>query len=286
MKKFILLVLAFFMAPNEVFAEKVAYLQLSSGFWQAWTMNSDGSNKQQITDSLGDKTRLSWFPDGHHLLVNSANGELYKVSVFDKVQEQVDLKLNGVLDATLSPDGEQIVFSLSTGDSIDNNNIWLANIEDGSSKLLTHMPRLQHDPIWSVDGKVIYFLSGRGGQSHDIWRVDLSTGSTEQLTVNQLYHFDIATSPNGYLAFSSNRSGNYEIWLWDQVNEPQKLTSHQALDARPSWSSDTRTIFFESTRDGRQGVWSLDLVDMSMTALTEENALARYPVAYQGSKSW
>jgi len=145
------------------------------------------------------------------------------------------------------------------------------------------MQRLQHEPSWSADGKHVYFLSGGGGQSHDIWRVNIASLETGQLTANQLYHFDVAISNLGELAFSSNRSGNYEIWVSGKGKPARRITEHLALDARPSWSPDSNSIVFESTRLGQQAIWSMDLASKRLAQLTKPGQPARYPVWFQGA---
>jgi TolB protein len=190
------------------------------------------------------------------------------------------LELSGMLDGVLSPDGQQIAFSLSTSGSVDDNNIWTVALEGQNLRKRTQLPAMQHEPAWSPNGERLYFLSGDGGQAHDIWMLTLATGEVRQLTVGALYHFDIAVGPQNTLAFSSNRSGNYEIWLWDEGagGTPQKLTDHPALDARPSWSPSGESMVFESSRSGGLNIWKLELVSHALTQLTYHADGARHPV--------
>ena len=53
------------------------------------------------------------------------------------------------------------------------------------------------------------------------------------------------------IVFSSNRAGNYEIYVMDaDGGNPQNLTNNPRDDVSPSWSPDGKQITFMSRRDG------------------------------------
>lgn len=278
----IICVLASIAAPK-AWAD-IAYLALAEdGLWQVWVMQSDGTDSKQVTDSAFDKSRISWYPDGENLLVNGNDGRLYRVSSDGGKAVGITTRLTGMLDAMISPNGKQIVFSLSTSDSIDDNNIWVIDADGSNPRKITQMSAMQHEPVWDAEGEWIYFLSGDGGQAHDIWRVRPDGSNREQITVNQLYHFDLAPGPEGQLAFSSNRSGNYEIWLQKDQQAAVQLTDAPALDARPSWSPDGERIVYESSRGGLN-IWMIQLDSRQQVQLTHHKSGARFPVWYSGSE--
>ncbi len=130
----------------------VAYLAYADGYWQVWAMAADGSAQRQVTRSPYDKNRVSWYPDGKSLLVNGNQGELNQVNLETGYEASAPAPLKGMIDAVMSPDGKQIAFSLSTSDSIDDNNIWLIDRDGKNERKLTNMQGLQHEPVWSPDG--------------------------------------------------------------------------------------------------------------------------------------
>jgi TolB protein len=140
------------------------------------------------------------------------------------------------------------------------------------------MPGLQHEPTWSDDGAFLYFLSGSGKQTHDIWRLELRSGSREQLTAADLYHFDVAVSARGDLAFSANSLGNYEIFLQPAGRTATPLTQDNAFAAHPSFSPDGGQILFESTRSGSVQIWKLELDSKHLIQITHDPNGARAPV--------
>lgn len=256
----------------------IAYLAVANGYWEVWLSKQDGREAQQLTDFKADVSRISWFPDARHILVNLHDGRLFKLSADSGETTAIQAPLPGILDAVVSPDGKYATFSLSTAGSIDNNDIWIFNLASGEPNKLTGMQRLQHEPTWSRDGKYVYFLSSGGGQAHDIWRVDVDGKKTEQLTVNAAYHFDLAPRPDGTIAYSGNKTGSYELWLRKPDGSIEQLTDSAELDARPSWSPDGQSLVFESMEGGMSNVWRLDLSSRKPRRITETKEGARQPV--------
>ena len=258
--------------------EYIAYLQQTDGYWQVWMMEANGESPKQLSDSQWDKSRISWFPNNKRILANGSQGQVTVINVDSKTETRLEMPVNGAVDAVVSPDGSSIVFSLSVADSIDNNHIWLMDIESRDLRKLTNLDGLQHEPVWSLDSTSIYFLSGKGDQNHDIWRLDLETRSIEQITVNSLYNFDLAVADTGVIAFSSNRNtGDYEIWMLEG-GEYHQITQHAGLDARPSFSPDGDRIAFESYRQGSMNIWLHSIGDGAVTRLTQTADGARHPV--------
>jgi Tol biopolymer transport system component len=265
---------------TEAGAERIAFLAHSGDYWQVWVMDPDGGGQHQVTRSSSEKTRISWFPDGEALLVNTLDGRLLRVNAMSGAETPIQVDPPGALDAVLSADGSQIAFSLSTASSIDANEIWTVATAGGQARRRTNRPWLQHDPQWSPDSRFIYFLSGRGDDSHDIWRLELASGSVEQLTVASLYHFEVAVGPRGALAFSSNRAGHYDLWLQRPPEPARALTDDAALDGGPSWSGDGSALAFHSTRSGTLQIWRADALAQSpprFTQLTHHAEGARGP---------
>ncbi len=257
----------------------IAYLARGADYWQVWVMRPDGTGQQQVTRSDYEKTRVSWFPDGEHLLVNALDGRLFRVNRSTGAEQEIPLELRATTDAVVSPRGDTIAFSLSTAGAIDDNEIWTVRSDGSQLEKQTRMPWLQHAPEWSADGRSLYFLSGRGDDSHDIWRLDLETKSREQLTAGTLYHFDVAVSASADLAFSSNRSGHYDLWIQRaDASTAVQLTNDGPLDAGPSFGPDGRSLVFHSTRSGSLELWRMDELEgeeHSMVQLTDHSDGAR-----------
>jgi TolB protein len=256
----------------------VAFLAQADGHWQVWQIPRPDAPPARLGTMPADVARLSWYPDGRSLLVNLQDGRLFKVDANSGKAEAIKTPTAGIVDAVVSPDGKQIAYSVSMASSSDRNDLWLLDLANDTTQKITAMPGLQHEPAWSADGKTLYFLSGQGGPTHDIWQVDIASRSTTQLTVNDLFHFDIAVRDDGAIAYSSNRGGHYDLWLMRKDGKPERLTDDAALDARPSWSADGQRLVFESTREGASDLWTYDLSSKAFTRITRMPGGARMPV--------
>ncbi len=79
---------------------------------------------------------------------------------------------------------------------------------------------------------------------------------------------------NGKIACSSNRTGNFEVFLFDPdatESGVTNITNHPGSDSRPRWRSDGRKIAFESNRAGGQNIFIADADGSNVQQLTFTN---------------
>jgi eukaryotic-like serine/threonine-protein kinase len=78
-----------------------------------------------------------------------------------------------------SPDGHSIVFdSQAENGHVD---VWTIGVDGSGLRQITHDPADDTVPVWSRDGRFIYFVSNRTGRN-EIWREAAGGGAEEQLT--------------------------------------------------------------------------------------------------------
>jgi Tol biopolymer transport system component len=87
---------------------------------------------------------------------------------------------NYVRVPVFSPDGKRIAFDRVTGTGY-NQEIFVKNLVDGTTKRLTYASGIDTHPTWSPDGTRIAFTSQRSGQ-YQIWTMTASGGSQTRLT--------------------------------------------------------------------------------------------------------
>lgn len=107
-----------------------------------------------------------------------------------------------------------------------------------------------------------------------IYTIDLATGRIAALTRDGDWNDEQPRwSPDGTrIAFKSNRSGSYNLYLMDaDGSRVTRLTTHAANDHDPSWLPDKRSLVFASDRDrgpGRLDLYRLSLADGAVERLT------------------
>ncbi|MEM8500316.1 MAG: hypothetical protein AAF542_20040 [Pseudomonadota bacterium] len=284
--EFFRLIIAVFLVNNVVTNSKadIAFLGQVNNYWQVFVIDEESRELLQVTNDHGDKAKISWYPDGKSLLINELEGRLYRYYLREQKKVEIVTKVRGFSDAVLSPDGMKIAFSLSTAGSIDANNIWMMNSDGSQLERIVNKKNLQHEPSWGPKSLELYYLSGQGGQEHNIWVFNLSSRNTEALTSGQLYNFDVDVSQSGQIAYSSNRHGTYEIRIKDIQSDLDKSLTEHRYGMRPSWSRDESEIAYVSLRDGIPNIWILSVQNpQEERRLTGFDEGARMPVWYRGN---
>jgi len=108
-------------------------------------------------------------------------------------------------DPGVSPDGRQLVFTVSALDLAANkrrSDLWAVGTDGSGLRPLTLHADNDTSGTWSPDGKTVYFLSTRSGSSQ-VWKLPLEGGEAQQLTTLPLDVGSFVLSPDGkWLALS------------------------------------------------------------------------------------
>lgn len=187
---------------------KIVFARAASGEpSHLWTMNADGSNKQQVTFGDLSGTTATFSPDGQSILFSSAagggqgslltGGELWLMNADGSNPHP----LTDTTTGALSPDGTPLKWSIfgsylpggtkiaysstASGES----EIWVMNSDGTQKQQLTFatgdaISPEANSPSWSPDGTKIAFAGGAvgpGGRS-DIFTVNADGSGRKELT--------------------------------------------------------------------------------------------------------
>lgn len=182
----------------------VAYSSNIQGIPQILMIQSDGKNRQQITDIPEGACQPDFSPDGARIIFTSPcdnnsdyypGSSLYIINLDGSGLLPLPTMVGGDYDPSWSPNGKSIAFT-----SMRNANrpqIYLLNLEDNTVKTLSEKFSLEMQPTWSPDGKKILYVLERNSKK-DIWVMDADGGNKTQFThTPNLLDSLPSWSPNG-----------------------------------------------------------------------------------------
>jgi len=191
--------------------DKILFESNRTGRWSIWCKNLI---KQDEKILVPDGRTPSWFPDGKEFIfVKEIYQENRPVNVIwikniDTTSESLlFVDYDERMYPSCSGDGKKIAFLKSNNQNVE---IWIADISTREQKMICLDGAY---PTWSPDGKFIVFVT-RGRNYNNIEVYNLETNERKMLVENFGHIRSPSWSPAGdKIAFISNRSGHYEIWL-------------------------------------------------------------------------
>ncbi|MDX1582854.1 MAG: protein kinase, partial [Thermoanaerobaculia bacterium] len=96
-------------------------------------------------------------------------------------------------DPRLSPDGRFLAVSVPTED----NDIWVRDLERGTQSRLSFAPGEDETPVWSPDGRSVYWSAQREKERKVLRRNADGSGSEEEIWSDSRHHHLAEMSPDG-----------------------------------------------------------------------------------------
>jgi len=155
---------------------------------------------------------------------------------------------------SLSYDGLRIA-AIGSGDGRPD--VWVADLERGAATRLTH-DRINTSPIWSPDGRTVYYAS-RGEGPFEIWRreADGATPASRVMT-RDTHVFPGSVAPDGsFLAViaSTAASGTDILLLPLSGGDPRPIAQSPFDDDAPAFSPRGTMIAYQSADTGRWQIY-------------------------------
>ncbi|HWS98792.1 MAG TPA: protein kinase [Pyrinomonadaceae bacterium] len=262
--------------------------------------NSDGTEERRLTSAKSPKfyEQLAWSPDGKSIAVSAGNTSAGKemtvveVSVEDGSEKPLAQdKWPGVGQLAWLSDGGGILINAMDRDS-RLSQIWHVSYPEGTARRVTNdlnnytgvsvatqtgdLVTVRYDQstnIWVAPGLGANSSSAQRGSAlrGDATPVDVS--QARQITSGAAKFYGGAWTPDGRLVYSSDVSGNRDLWVMNADGSNQKqLTSDSGTNFNQAVSPDGRYIVFVSDRkDGRHNIWRMEADGSNPRQLTDGN---------------
>jgi len=136
--------------------------------------------------------RPEWTPDGKALAVvlqDSGWDKVYLISADGGAPQAITTGPSEDENPVFSPDGKQIAF-VSNRDNAEERRIWIADSDGGHPHPLPHIRTgIDGEPIWSHDGKSIYFLYSSTFEPSSLAVTSVQADSARELIRTQPVNF-------------------------------------------------------------------------------------------------
>jgi len=241
------------------------------GNQEIYVMNADGSGQTNLTQNAASDRQPTWSPDGTKIAFlsnRSGDFEIWSINANGSSPTNLTMTPGIQEDPAWAPDNTKIAYrqpvDLFTMDPSGTNQA-LFPLAIGPSV---------SQPDWSPDAQKIAFTGDIPGVSTHIYVVNANaTGVVTQLTsAGQGLNFVPAYSPDGTkIAFTSNRDGNYEIYVMNADGTSQaNLTQNVAGDTSPDWQPDVTPPTITITTPPEGAVYALGQVVLADYACEDE----------------
>lgn len=258
-----------------------------------FVMGATGENVKRVSD-LGHNP--TWSPDGKEIacadegplnpaIRTNPNSRVWSVNIETGEKRQVTKEDS--IQPNWSPHGYRIAYGGRR--NATQRDIWTIPADGGEPLELTNDAAVEGSPIWSPDGKYLYFTSDRAG-SMNLWRVPIDEqtgrllGPAEPLTTPSSYTAQLSFSRDGSrIAYAQiARAANLKRIEFDPDKETvtgqgEWITQGSRFASIPHVSGDGEWVAFDSQGAKQDDLFVVRRDGTTLRQLTDDSYKDRAP---------
>lgn len=255
----------------------IVFVSDADGNPEIYSVNTDGTNIERLTNKSADDISPKWSPDGTKIAFVSTrdgNPEIYVMNANGAGVTRITDDPFDDLDPAWSPDGKEIAFSSNQNGNYE---IFIHNFENDTNKQMTDNSSEDRRPNWAATGKSILYQSNQYGV---VAFYALQIATKESLRVGTRF----PPSTNSHPVFSSKaqkilyETGFSKDHIGIMMYDIESNTSIQIVDKNgtnlwPVWSPDDTQVAFTSISNGQADIYIISLDGKSIYRLTNNEAI-------------
>ncbi len=189
-----------------------------------WSVSAGSKTEQRLTRGnysvigyqVGQDGKIAFHRAPTPLLGDMDQSEVWVMDGSGGNARQITRNHVAEFDATLSPDGSQVLFTSQANGKFEtyyNRKIFVTSAEGGDARVL--MPNLPYEierAAWSKDGKSIFFLANMGVHA-ELFKVPAKGGDPEQLT----------SGKHAITGWSLNPTANQQVFTVQEMTSPGEV---------------------------------------------------------------
>jgi tricorn protease len=238
----------------------IAFSSNRHGSYDVYTVPIQGGRPRRLTVDSDTEMVCGWSPDGKNILYASPrstefphNSELYTVPLEGGMSRRISAA--GGKEAVFSPTGDRLAYLRGPGvwyrkgyRGSSNDDIWICNADGSNNRQVTSFNGQDNSPMWSGDGKSLYYVSEIHGTPANIVRLSLdgvggpesgrSSAKPQQIT----FHKD-----DGVRRARISRDGQWIVYecgadLWVASTEPGAKPRMLAIEVNADYKSNPEQL--------------------------------------------
>lgn len=259
---------------------KIAFASFRDGDMEIYSMNSDGTDQTNLTNSQAEDDNPAWSPDGSKVAFDRCQGlgcssaeyDIYVMAGDGSDVTDLTNALGSDTDPTWSPGSAEIAFvGFRSGDA--NFQIYRMNANGTGQVNLTNDSFENIEPSWSPDGTKIAFSSFRPN-NWEIVVLDLKSGFITNLSNHSAIDTSPAWSPDGTKIAFIRYDGNNPVVYYMNADGTGLtwVADHIVVDGDPAWSPDGTKITWEAESGAGVQIYVKDVGGAEETLLTTQGS--------------